>query len=329
MTDNKVIWKRKMKGIKVAAFAMAAASAAVLGIRFSQPQASPAKAALSDYEVSSSPLMDSLERKSQLVAGFVTNSYEKQADHVIAQDVMAKEESSPAALPQSEGSVPEAIALEEEEEADPQPAQTDPVALAPSPAPAAQEQAALPNEPTPASAAVTTPSQPETVQTVQNIQQIPEPVVIQSSSQEMAFTKAETEPAAPAVHDDGIWHIQYVDVQGAGSAPADGSIGKFADGWFIMHSGMANGEKLKTMPEYVEVDGQTYHLTDAWMSGDGISEDEIARIRANNGITFQTCIDDATNQMVHYDPVDGPGYPYHFENYPYTYNDGVIFGYGG
>lgn len=126
---------------------------------------------------------------------------------------------------------------------------------------------------------------------------------------------------------DNVWHITYIPAWGAGSAPEDGSIGIWADGWFIAHSGMANGDKIASLPQYVEVDGQVYTMTDTWVSDDNVSTDEIARARANNGIVFQTCITDTTNRMVHYEPVNGTGYAYNFSSYPYTAHDGEIFGY--
>ncbi|MBF0580573.1 hypothetical protein IM774_12565 [Erysipelotrichaceae bacterium RD49] len=135
-------------------------------------------------------------------------------------------------------------------------------------------------------------------------------------------------PAQPAslIGSDGIWHITYVPAWGAGSAPADGSIGIWADGWFIAHSGMINGDTIASLPQYVEVDGQVYTMTDTWVSGDSVDTNEIARARANNGIVFQTCITETTNRLVHYEPVNGAGYAYNFTSFPYTAQDAVIFG---
>ena len=137
------------------------------------------------------------------------------------------------------------------------------------------------------------------------------------------------QPAATntTAQQDNVWHINYVPAWGADAAPDDGSIGIWADGWFIAHSGMVNGDKTASLPQYVEVDGQVYTMTDTWVSGDTVSTDEIARARANNGIVFQTCITDTTNRMVHYDPISGPGYAYNFSSYPYTVHDGEVFGY--
>lgn len=131
----------------------------------------------------------------------------------------------------------------------------------------------------------------------------------------------------PAAAQDNVWHITYVPAWGAGSAPADGSIGIWADGWFIAHSGMINGDTIATLPQYVEVDGQVYQMTDTWVANDSVSTEEIARARANNGIVFQTCITDTTNRMVHYEPVNGSGYAYNFTSFPYTANDAVVFGF--
>ncbi|MBF0579548.1 hypothetical protein IM774_07120 [Erysipelotrichaceae bacterium RD49] len=126
---------------------------------------------------------------------------------------------------------------------------------------------------------------------------------------------------------DGIWHISYVPAWGAASAPEDGSIGIWADGWFIAHSGMVNGDTIAALPQYVEVDGQVYTLTDTWVSGDSADTSAIARARANHGIVFQTCITETTNRMVHYEPVNSAGYDYHFTVYPYTTQDAVVFGF--
>lgn len=136
---------------------------------------------------------------------------------------------------------------------------------------------------------------------------------------------------AVSVQDSGIpenqiWPVHYVSSWGASSAPADGSVGLWADGWFIAHSNMANGDMIASQPAYVEVDGQIYALRDSWVSDDFIITDEVARARANNGIVFQTCITETTNRLVHYEPVDGPGYPYQFDQFPYTVSDHAILG---
>lgn len=164
----------------------------------------------------------------------------------------------------------------------------------------ASEAAVLPAEPM-------DPAESESVQSVQAAQ--------------TAQTDGSSQPA-----DDGIWHIHYIPTRGALSAPADGEIGLWADGWFIAHSGLENGDRIATFPPRVEVDGRTYHLSDTWVSEDAITPQEVARIRANDGIAFQTCIDDATNWMAHYEP-DGAGYGYQFTNYPYTVNDDASIGY--
>lgn len=137
-------------------------------------------------------------------------------------------------------------------------------------------------------------------------------------------------PASPTymspIGSDGIWHVSYIPYWGASAAPDDGSIGLWADGWFIAHSGMLNGDTIASIPPYVEVDGQVYKMTDTWISDDSVTTEEIARARANNGIVFQTCITQTTNRLVHYEPVDGPGYPYQFTNFPYTQSDAQILG---
>ncbi|MBF0578240.1 hypothetical protein IM774_00220 [Erysipelotrichaceae bacterium RD49] len=148
--------------------------------------------------------------------------------------------------------------------------------------------------------------------------------------QQTAQVTTQPAPASPTylspIGSDGIWHVSYIPYWGAAAAPDDGSIGLWADGWFIAHSGMLNGDTIASIPSYVEVDGQVYAMTDTWISDDSVSTEEIARARANNGIVFQTCITDTTNRLVHYEPVDGPGYPYQFTNYPYTQSDVQIMG---
>ncbi len=166
------------------------------------------------------------------------------------------------------------------------------------------------------------PSQTEAVQVVEEGY---------SEFEEVAPVVSPAAPAAPiapaAPKDDGIWHISYVPAWGAASAPEDGSIGIWADGWFIAHSHMPNGDKIASLPQYVEVDGQVYEMRDTWISTDHVDTDAIARARANNGIVFQTCITDETNRMVHYEPVNGAGYAYEFTSFPYTTTDAVLFGF--
>lgn len=178
-------------------------------------------------------------------------------------------------------------------------------------APAAPATPAADSQPAPA-------AEPAPAQT-QNVT-----VVTEEQTNEPAAQMAD--PAAAAAADDGIWHISYVNSRGTADAPFDGSIGLWADGWFIAHNNMPNGDKIATMPQRVEVDGKTYHLSDSWIGNDSITPEELARIRANNGITFQTCQTDSTNYMVHYDP-DGEGYNYQFAHFPYTVNDDSTIGY--
>ncbi len=135
---------------------------------------------------------------------------------------------------------------------------------------------------------------------------------------------AEQSDAQPV--DNGIWSISYCYSFGAADAPADGSIGLWAEGWFIVHDYMPNGQKITSLPAMVEVDGQIYRYSTHWYSGMYITTEEVARVRANGGITFQTCSVNNTNLMVHYDPVGG-AYPYSFENYPYCSSDTEAVGY--
>lgn len=126
--------------------------------------------------------------------------------------------------------------------------------------------------------------------------------------------------------EDPVWHLSYIPWFNALEAPENGEIGLWADGWFIAHRHTPNGAKIATLVEQIEVDGQLYVLDDAWISTDLITQDEVARIRAKGGITLQTCIDQTTNQMVHYAPL-GAGYPYTFVQFPYTIHDTPAIGY--
>ena len=164
----------------------------------------------------------------------------------------------------------------------------------------------------------------EMIQAVEETESLFEEVAPASVSEP---TPAPVQPTAAAQVDDGIWHVSYLPAWNAAAAPADGSIGIWADGWFIAHSHMPNGDKIASLPQYVEVDGQVYELRDTWISTDHVDTDTIARARANNGIVFQTCITDDTNRMVHYEPIQGPGYAYDFTSFPYTTTDAVLFGF--
>ncbi|MDE5758691.1 MAG: hypothetical protein K2H85_08785, partial [Allobaculum sp.] len=132
----------------------------------------------------------------------------------------------------------------------------------------------------------------------------------------------------PVAIEEEIWSISYIPWQGADSAPLDGSIGLWADGWFIAHRHTPNGQKIASFVPKIEVDGQLYIMDDTWISSDEITLEEIVRIRANHGLTLQTCIDDVTNYMVHYRPAPGfSGYSYCFSQYPYTVHDTLALGY--
>lgn len=146
-------------------------------------------------------------------------------------------------------------------------------------------------------------------------------------AEEPVQTSVAQEPVAQAAAPaDNIWHVSYVYCQGASAAPADGSVGLWAEGWFIAHNYTANGQMISSMPEYVEVDGQVYQYAYSWQAGDMITEDEVAQIRSGGGITFQTCITSDLNLMVHYNPV-GAAYPYTFTYYPYCSTDTAAIGY--
>lgn len=145
---------------------------------------------------------------------------------------------------------------------------------------------------------------------------------ILSTLQEPLPTISSLEPTL----EDSIWHISYIPWFGAAEAPENGEIGLWADGWFIAHRHTPNGAKIASFINQVEVDGQIYVLDDTWISTDLITSEEVARIRARGGITFQTCIDESTNQMVHYAPISLE-YPYIFVQYPYTIHDTSAIGY--
>lgn len=137
-----------------------------------------------------------------------------------------------------------------------------------------------------------------------------------------------SDPIGEPVAVEEIWSISYIPWQGADSAPLDGSIGLWADGWFIAHRHTPNGQKIASFVPKIEVDGQLYIMDDTWISSDEITLEEIVRIRANHGLTLQTCIDDMTNYMVHYRPAPGfSGYSYCFSQYPYTVHDTIAVGY--
>ena len=172
---------------------------------------------------------------------------------------------------------------------------------------------------------------------------ISEPIAQPESSQPVESVPAaevltETEPVEPTPEiqpqpepavepvDDGIWHVSYVYSMWASDAPADGSVDLWAEGWFIAHDYTANGQKISSLPALVEVDGRLYQYSSSWISGAYITDAEVCQIRANGGITFQTCHGSASNLMVHYDPVGAP-YPYSFENYPFCSSDTEAIGY--
>lgn len=125
-----------------------------------------------------------------------------------------------------------------------------------------------------------------------------------------------------------LWHVEYVSCRGEPSAPADGSIGEWADGWFVAHSNTPNGNMIASFPAKVEVDGRIYHLAEKWIAQDLITTEEVARIRAKDGIVFQTCINEDLNWMVKYEP-DRAGYGYQFARFPYTVNDDESIGFYG
>lgn len=138
-----------------------------------------------------------------------------------------------------------------------------------------------------------------------------EPVVVQEPQSTISY-----EPA-------NIWHINYIPWFYAESAPADGSVGMWLPGYFVAHNNTPNGNMIASQPQYVEVDGQIYHLVSAIVDNDDLGDWQFLYARANNGIVLQTCITDDTNWFLHYEPVAGySGYPYQWTIYPYCVGDG-------
>lgn len=104
---------------------------------------------------------------------------------------------------------------------------------------------------------------------------------------------------------DGAWHINYSNAYGTGSAASDGSVTKWADGYYIAHNWSDNGAKITGRTEYVEVDGQTYRLAGSQeVSRDTTWEEVEGWVHANGGIGMQTCVEGGGYLINHYEPVN-------------------------
>lgn len=104
-------------------------------------------------------------------------------------------------------------------------------------------------------------------------------------------TVAEASDAEPDAEPADVWHVSYVSSYGSSSAPDDGSVGEWADGYFIAHDWSANGERIAACPTYVEVDGQLYRFVGSTtFTRDTYYEDGPEQFtHADGGIGFQTC----------------------------------------
>lgn len=104
---------------------------------------------------------------------------------------------------------------------------------------------------------------------------------------------------------DGAWHINYSNAYGTGSAASDGSVTKWADGYYIAHNWSDNGAKITGRTEYVEVDGKTYRLAGSQeVSRDTTWEEVEGWVHANGGIGMQTCVEGGGYLINHYEPVN-------------------------
>ena len=139
--------------------------------------------------------------------------------------------------------------------------------------------------------------------------------------------KAEIQDEGPV--DDGVWHISPIWWFGYDSAPADGSIGEYAEGLFTAHRYSANGEKIASHPAIVEVYGQRYAYSYTKVLSYNSPESDMTESyfrewRQNGGIMLMTCEPAAGYfQANSYVPLDG-SYPYNFTIFPYVTSDGDV-----
>lgn len=118
--------------------------------------------------------------------------------------------------------------------------------------------------------------------------------VAAASDEPVEAAVAETTETTEAAAEDepaDVWHVSYIPYYGASSAPDDGSVGEWADGYFIAHDWSANGVMIMSCPEYVEVDGVLYEFAGSTTyTRDTYYEDgPEAFAHAGGGIGFQTC----------------------------------------
>lgn len=124
------------------------------------------------------------------------------------------------------------------------------------------------------------------------------------ASVQAARTAAAQTGATPYQGDDGVWHLQYHNDYGSASGDANGALTQWADGYYVAHDWSANGQRISSQPEYVEVDGQTYRLAGSQeVSRDTTWEDIEGWVHQNGGIGMQTCVEGGGYLVNHYEPV--------------------------
>lgn len=102
---------------------------------------------------------------------------------------------------------------------------------------------------------------------------------------------------------DGTWYVSYRGTDDRSSANADGSMSKWADGYYIAHSWSANGKKIASKPSTVVVDGKTYRYVSSITVPRSTTWDQVSGfVHQNGGIGFQTC-SGADYLITHYEPV--------------------------
>lgn len=120
--------------------------------------------------------------------------------------------------------------------------------------------------------------------------------VEQRSEQIASIQPAQAEKGQP------VWYVSYVNCRGADSAPADGSVGLYKDGWFVAHSHLWGGMMIASQPEYVVVDGITYQRAYSKIIGEHEYPGMEEEIHFQDGIMFQTCAGPENNLLVFYHP---------------------------
>lgn len=169
----------------------------------------------------------------------------------------------------------------------------------------------------------------EARQGTQVIEGISEEVVetpVMTLAGEEVATEEGTINVNPAFHQEveAIAMMNLVEAQGkVDQANKEMEEAKLRDEQLQQELAVAN-ENLEKAEEDVIVAQEAYDKAVA--ESDDIDEADVIQVRADNGITFQTCITDTTNLMVHYVPV-GAGSPYSWEIYPYVTTDGEYIGF--